>query len=120
MIEILFKAKRKDNREWVEGYHTINHNNGKAYITIHVCDVENNDIIDPSTVCQYTGKKDKNGVRAFECDKVYDPNENRIFVIKWDKEIASFVLLDENGWMNKEITRLSYCEVIGNIHDKEE
>lgn len=134
MREILFKAKRKDNEEWIEGI--------PVDVTPLVCfstDLVEKEVlmvragfadwgmprgieeaeVDPNTVCQHIGKKDKNGVRAFECDKVYDPNENRIFVIKWDKELASFVLLDENGWVNKEITKLSYCEVIGNIHDKE-
>ena len=34
MREILFKAKRKDNGEWVEGYYT--ERNGKTFIGIDI------------------------------------------------------------------------------------
>lgn len=65
MREILFKGKRKDNGEWVQGYYveTLRYNNlhwiwdGKEYIAV-----------DPETIGQYTGltdcSEDKN--RIFE------------------------------------------------------
>ena len=62
--EILFKAKRKDNGEWVEGYyrripcmglhgHYIMPQNPKNRLEQYE--------IDPDTICQYTGLTDKNG-----------------------------------------------------------
>lgn len=124
MRGILFKAQRADTREWVKGFpfHGIP---GKEMNRMTVFEqylggiVVNTYDVDPSTVCQYIGLKDKTGAIVFESDKVYDPNKNRIFVIKWDNELASFVLIDEDGWISREITKIFYCKVIGNIHDNE-
>lgn len=69
--EILFKAKRKDNSEWVEGYyrripcmgmleHYIMPRNPKNRMEQYE--------INPDTICQYTGLTDKNGKRIWEND----------------------------------------------------
>lgn len=63
MREILFKAKRIDTGEWVEGY-------------LHKCEgefvISNNDglgeFINAETLCQYTGLIDKNGQKIWEND----------------------------------------------------
>jgi uncharacterized phage protein (TIGR01671 family) len=73
MREILFKAKRIDNGEWVEGYYLRDqyHRSGKDIIfyrkdsdrfTVYT------DIIDIETLCQFTGLTDKNGKRIWEND----------------------------------------------------
>lgn len=61
--EILFKAKRIDNGEWVEGQYVYITNplteDGKP-IKHLICNGTNifNDLIDPVTLCQYTGLHD--------------------------------------------------------------
>lgn len=73
MREILFKAKRVNNGEWVEGYYLRDqyHIGGKDIIfyrkdsdrfTVYT------NIIDIETLCQFTGLCDKNGKRIWEND----------------------------------------------------
>ena len=136
MREILFKAKRLDNGEWVEGYYI----GLIGVLDVHeICDVH--DItgprveVDPSTVCQYTGLTDKNGKKIFEGDVLkiakksdglgayfFPPLEYPVNVmVKWDMCAWMWETLGENkyyisfpeAWCHYE------CEIIGNIHDGE-
>lgn len=130
MREILFKAKRTDNGEWVEGWYCeypFSRWPLKPCIipSVEAKDGEHKHIeVDHETVCQYTGLTDKNGVKIWEGDKLRG----------WwfyGREIDSYVSFRAGAfgivWMRGKIEEFSaftsICnvefEVVGNIHDKE-
>ena len=155
MREIIFRGKRLDNGEWTEGYL---YEHEPALVGI----VSENDVpepsqwfiartgfadwnmprpvefieVDPSTVGQYTGLKDKRGKRTFEGDILriarisdgfggyyHPPLDYPVnVVVKWDLCAWMWETLCEDlrfisfpdAWCHYE------CEVIGNVHDNPE
>ena len=130
MREILFRGKRLDNGEWVEGNLFVSDTDGGTYILEGSRIVTIEWEVDPSTVCQYTGLTDKNGKRIFKGDIVQ--YHERQFDGK-DVPVRDAVIYEEGGfsvrayflnnWLWNSIngnTQLRDVEIIGNIHDKPE
>lgn len=63
----LFRAKRIDNGEWTYGY-LYGIWERKYILWGMTSDVPNMTEVDPSTICQCTGLKDRNGKMVFEND----------------------------------------------------
>ena len=133
MREILFRGKRKDNDEWVEGNYGEYYNGEKKVSCISIPSKETisgslcYDVI-PETVGQYTGLTDKNGTKIFEGDIVghiqeYEISDKveSIAVIKWNEAYTCWSIEYTNGritaFLGMEYHRI---EVIGNIHDNPE
>ena len=127
MREILFRGKRTDNGEWVEGYLYITHN-GEHEISVYNEEVNIErwtHEVDTSTVCQYTGMKDKNGKRIFDGDvaKVLQGKDKDIAYVGFEN--GAFMLYPKTGNIY-ERTLWEYwyndydVEVIGNITDNPE
>ena len=135
MREILFRGKRIDNGEWVEGAF-LNDRDGAFYICPAVSDISYGDggnrrrigfwyNVDQSTVGQYTGLKDKNGERIFDGDiaKVLQGKDKDIAYVGFEN--GAFMLYPKTGNIY-ERTLWEYwyndwdVEVIGNITDNPE
>lgn len=126
MRDILFRGKRKNTGEWIEGFY-IHSPEGEGtydneqhfiqYIPRHGGLGAGYEVI-PETVGQYTGLNDKNGNKIFEGDIVKTPHWNGI--IEWDFD-ASFVVRCVGTFItNNTLAGHSNLEVIGNIHDNPE
>nr|DAY00842.1 MAG TPA: YopX protein [Caudoviricetes sp.] len=132
----LFKAKRIDNGEWVQGY--LYGIWEKRYILWGMTnDVPDMIEVDPTTICQCIGLKDKNGKLIWENDvvkkhfySIYDScvnSEEYIGVVKlkdcawvvdsFRGEYKCAVPIFEAMTYSEDV---KYFEVIGNIFDNKE
>lgn len=132
MREILFRGKRIDNGEWVEGYlaaydmicpdysypeDTTNATGLYYGKTPYVGFVD----VDPATVVQYTGLTDKNGKRIFEGDIVEDASVGLLGDVVFSVVgVPSFGINDVHDGLQYHDGFWSDLEVIGNIHDNPE
>ena len=138
MREILFRGKRCDNGEWVQGYyiraehHWHNHGIHKDWITLGASAnggwfaLHNKYAVKAETVCQFTGLTDKNGKKIFDGDIIewFLPEVSEypsVAYIEYDEESFAWRVCWKKydpDWLeglNKE-----YISVIGNIHDNPE
>ena len=131
MREILFRGKRKDNGEWIQGdfcspCNIVFLENGyDAVLGKDDVPCLNDYAVVPETVGQYTGLIDKNGKKIFEGDivVVYARGYHTVCTVSWAETVAHFQLWQINT-IPKTSTNLNLgnydCEVIGNIHDNPE
>ena len=139
----LFRGKRLDNGEWVEGHYV--HEDNKHGICYNPYDgikavrwVE----IDPATLGQCTGLKDKNGRLIFEGDVLGAVNNKLKFIVEIGKCELDFGIYgfshsmafhgcylrslnnskryEKSRGMYSELVDTDRYEIIGNVHDSPE
>ena len=122
MNEILFRGKRLDNGEWVEGYFVnlwlMHYQKHQPIIT------DNNAVsydVDPSTVGQYTGLCDKNGKKIFEGDIMAFTAYGFDYVGTVEFAYGSFSVMCEHAspFLDQAVSKHG-AYIIGNMHDNPE
>ena len=132
MREILFRGKRIDNGEWVEGYYAAEPYTKNTYNYGYILENEKDlyakkaYFVDSRTVGQYTGLTDKNGKKIFEGDVVkYKSGSTVLFhtvVFERRNGCAYFgIVVGENEtWGFNNSFPSTLFEIAGNIHDNPE
>jgi uncharacterized phage protein (TIGR01671 family) len=142
MREIKFRGRRLDNGKWESGDLLENQGRNFIYHATSESTIEDNDDghivvvaveVDPATVGQYTGLKDKNGKKIYEGDIInwlmhrmdrtgyieegrveFRTNEQATVVIN------KFTTKDGRESVRNILNCLNDLKVIGNIHDNPE
>lgn len=124
--EILFKGKRLDNGQWVEGnygfFKSVNGNEKMHHITTEDGKAIR---IDPTTLCQFTGLKDKNGNKIWENDLVgyHSKYQEKYYYgqVKYG-EFNCSCCDGVYGWYfdSEDIREYKNYEVLGNVFDNPE
>lgn len=136
----LFKAKRIKDGQWVEGYIVYSFTGVPFIITEydHILALVARDEVDPETICQCTGLKDKNGKLIWENDIIHKPFYTDYDAYANSEAYTGRIQYEDGGW-SVEITKsdgsicassiiemigyskdIEHFEVLGNIFDNPE
>ena len=115
----LYRAKMKNKNEWALGslvhvphqdkYYILRHTENEMFEALEECEVA------PSTICQCTGLKDKNGKLIWENDivNVSTNKGNTLCEVRYADSVAQFQL-----WQSKTLHKTSTVLNLGNYREE--
>lgn len=123
----MFRGKRKATGTWIEGYYSVVKTLACEMMTL-ACEMIQPSgesvaySVEPSTVGQYTGLTDKNGVKIFEGDIVKCSDGNNYQVVFEQRNNTAYfglAITSDDTWVFDDGANY-ILEVIGNVHDNPE
>ncbi len=122
MREILFRGKRLDNGEWIQGYPCRYGWIGKEkdYIIPDYASALYTAEIYPETIGQYTGLTDMNGRKIFEGDTVWNSYDEDYGKVEWDNDMAKFIITFPTFTVDFANVYGEELEIDGNVYDNPE
>ncbi len=126
MREILFRGKRVDNGEWVEGDLLTPPKEG--FIQVYEISDTHSLMgdryeVNPDTVGQFTGLTDKNGKKIFEGDIIICDTSTYRYVtgtVKYSENASCYYIKALNSSNDYMFNCDNILIIIGNIHDNPE
>ena len=127
MRNILFRAKRTDNGEWVYGYYIKTRDyldNREIHLIVSIDsttfpanEITDTNEIDPETLGEFTGVADKNGVKIFEGDICHFYG-GEYYSGYWEINYTGKIEIDADSLCY--LDNAEFVEVIGNVYDNSE